>query len=137
MFGPELTVAGSDLVNRPRRAFHKLPVALGVIEIDEGKRLVREYHRGPAVDDFMDQHFSVAQTVMKLLDVVRSAEGEIVIRQPEAWFLRAGLEFSYEIRNVETQTDIEIRLIEVSIKLKHLAPRPGFQVEIVGHGGRL
>lgn len=137
VFGFELTVSASYVVNGPRSAFHEFSVTLGVIEVDERKRFVGKDHRGPAIDYVMDKHFPIAQPVTKLFDVIGRAEREVVVRQPNAWLLRPSFQFSQQISDVETKTHIEIWLVEMSIKLEHLAPRPGIQIEVMRHGGRL
>src|SRR5688572_28054670 len=83
--GTKLPVACSNLIDRARRFLHERAVAFRMIEMDKRKRFVRKYHRGPTVDDFMDQHFSVSLAVVKVFDIVRRAECEVVIRQPGTW----------------------------------------------------
>ena len=97
-----------------------------MIEVHERKRLVRQYHRRATVNGFMDQHFPVTQSIVKLLDVIRRAQCEVVIRQPNTRPLVAFFQRAKQLRDVESQTNIEIRLIELSIKFKHLASWPGF-----------
>lgn len=77
-------VAVSDLVDRLRCALHEFREALGVIEVNEREGFVREHERGAAVYDVMDQHLALSQAIAKLLDLVRRAQREIMIGEPNA-----------------------------------------------------
>src|SRR5689334_190870 len=84
------------------------------------------------MDYVMDQHAAVTQTITKLFDLVRGFEREVVIRQRDTRAFVA-LQFVQEIRDVEPQAHVEKWLVEVAIELKHLAPRPGVEIDVSRH----
>jgi hypothetical protein len=73
VFWPERPVAFSDLVDGFSCAFHKLREAHGVIEVDECEGFVGKNDRGAAVDDVMDQHLALSQSIAKRFDFVGNA----------------------------------------------------------------
>src|SRR6185503_6374998 len=80
-----------------RRALHELREVLRIIPIDEREGLVGEHGGRAAVDHVMDQDLSVSQTIPKRLDLVCSAQGDVMIRQPNIRafsFLEFGQQFS-------------------------------------------
>ena len=54
---------------------------VGVIEVDERERFVRQHQGRAAVDYVVDQHAAVAQPVAKLFDFVSGFQCEVVISQ--------------------------------------------------------
>src|ERR1044072_621589 len=73
VFWPERPVAALDFLDRLRCALHKLREAHGVVEVDERECFVGKYYRGAAVDDVMDQHLALSQSIAKRLDFVCNA----------------------------------------------------------------
>src|SRR6185503_11376530 len=108
---PERPVALLDLLDCFGRAFHELREILGMVEVDERERFVRENYSSAAVNDVMDQHLALSQSITKWLDLVCNAECEVMVSQPDA---RAGtfLQLSEQMRDVELGTDVEVGFVE-------------------------
>src|ERR1044072_3346829 len=70
VFWPERPVAFSNFLDCFSCAFHKLREAHEVVEVDECECFVGKNDRGAAVDNVMDQHLALSQTIAKRLDLV-------------------------------------------------------------------
>src|ERR1044071_9887389 len=82
MFWPERPVALSDFLDRLRCALHELREALGVVEVNKRESFVWEHERSPTVDDVVDQHLALSQSIPERLDLVRRAQREVMVSQP-------------------------------------------------------
>ena len=122
----------SGFFNRALRWSNELGECFGVIEINERESLVRQHQRRAAVDNVMDQHATVTESITKLLDFVRCFQGEVVIGQRDA---DAGViaQFFYEVRDVEARADVEVGVVEFAKELKLFASGPVVEVEISRH----
>src|SRR5689334_12605162 len=120
------------LLKRALRGSDEFRERLGVIEVNERERFVRQHERGAAVDYVMNQDAAVSQAIAKLFDLVRGFEREVVIRQRDTRAF-VPLQFVEQVRDVQPQTDIEKWLVEVAIELKHLAPRPRVEIDVSRH----
>jgi len=72
-----------------------------------------------------------SQAKVKLLHVIRSAQREVMICKKRADLLLSAN--SDETSNVQLNTDVEVRLVEVTEELVRVTPRPIHQVNVVRH----
>ena len=84
MFWSKRPIPLSNVIDRLRCALHEFREALRVIEVDERESLIREHECSPAVDNVVDQHLALSQAIAERLDLVRRAQREVMIRQPNA-----------------------------------------------------
>ena len=132
---PERPVAVFDFLDCLRRAFHELRETFSVVEVDKRERFVWKNERRATVDNVMDQHLALSQTIAKLLDFVSSAQREVMVSQPDAR-TRTFLQCSEQAGDVELCADVEIRLVERKVKFEDGPPRPGFYIYVTGHRRR-
>src|SRR5215213_143688 len=132
VFWPERPVAVFDLLDGFCCVFHKLREAHGVVEVDECECFIGKNERGAAIDNLMDQHLALSQSIAKRLDLVCNTQREVMVSQPHTR-ARAFLQFSEQARDVELRADVEVRLVERKVKLEDGASRPGFQIYVMRH----
>ena len=132
MSRPERTVAVSGFIDSSRRAVHEFRIALVIVEVDEREGFVWQHQSRAAVDDVVNENSALSQSISKRLDFVGGAQSEVVICQPDACFVSLA-QRGQQVADVQARTNIEEWFVKREIKLKHLAPRPGFKVNVTGH----